>query len=108
MSPRHRIEAFGALAVTPRPLPAYRDMFLLSDHDLLAGPVLDCPSGSSPFGAQVRRFGGQVVSVDPAYGTPVDELLARIRTDMDRVFAWQRANPDGFNWDYLGSPDAFE
>lgn len=95
----------GHVAVTPRPLRTYRDMFLLTDDELLAGPVLDCPAGASPFGAQVRKLGGEVVSVDPAYAAP-DDLLTRVTADVGRVVAWQRAAPDGFNWSYLGSPDA--
>jgi hypothetical protein len=99
-----RRTALGALAVTPRPLAAYRDMFLLGDDDLTAGPILDCPAGASPFGAQVRALGGDVVSVDPAYADPAG-LSARVRADIDRIIGWQRAHPDGFDWSYLGSPD---
>jgi hypothetical protein len=94
----------GAVAVTPRPLPAYRDMFLLTDDELRAGPILDCPAGASPFGALVRALGGQTVSVDPAYGEP-DGLVDRVAVDIDRIADWQRANPAGFNWSYLGSPE---
>lgn len=98
-----RATPLGALAVTPRPLPAYRDMFLLGDDDLTAGPILDCPAGASPFGAQVRALGGEVVSVDPAYAEP-GGLADRARADLDRIVAWQRAHPGGFDWSYLGSP----
>ena len=94
----------GALAVTSRPLDAYRDMFRLDDSDLTAGPILDCPAGASPFGAQVRALGGEVVSVDPAYARP-DGLITRARADLDRIVSWQHTNPAGFDWSYLGSPD---
>ena len=94
----------GAPAVTPRPLDAYRDMFRLDDHDLLDGPVLDCPAGASPFGAQVRALGGEVVSVDPAYVAP-DLLAARARADLERIVAWHRRHPEGIDWSYLGSPE---
>jgi hypothetical protein len=59
----------GEVVVTPRPPSDYRNMFLLDDG-LLEGPILDCPGGASPFGAQVRARGGIVVSVDPAYRQP--------------------------------------
>jgi hypothetical protein len=95
------------LAVTPRPLATYRDMFLLTDAELRGGPILDCPAGASPFGSQVRALGGQVSSVDPAYRRPA-ELVERARADVARIVAWQRANPAGFDWSYLGSPDAVE
>jgi hypothetical protein len=103
-SNQRRGAPLGAPAVTPRPLPAYRDMFLLDDDELLAGPILDCPAGASPFGVQVRRLGGEVVSVDPVYAAPA-RLGERVRADLDRVVAWHRAYPDGIDWSYLGSPD---
>ena len=94
----------GGVAVTPRPLPAYRDMFQLTEADLLDGPILDCPAGASSFGAVVRAIGGEVVSVDPAYAAP-DGLVDRVAADIARISEWQRAHPAGFNWDYLGSPE---
>jgi hypothetical protein len=103
-----RAGGLGELAVTPRPLPAYRDMFLLTDADLRAGPILDCPAGASPFGAQVRALGGAVTAVDPAYHRPAEELVERARADVRRVTAWQRADAAGFDWSYLGSPEAVE
>ena len=94
----------GTLAVTPRPLPMYRDMFLLDDAALTAGLILDCPAGASPFGAQVRALGGEAVSVDPAYGSAA-EVVPRALADIERVTAWHRANPHGFHWSYLGSAE---
>jgi hypothetical protein len=98
--------ALDKLVVTPRPLSDYRNMFLLTDDELLAGPILDCPAGASPFGAQVRARGGEVVSVDPTYALPRAELMARIADDLARLDVWINANPDGADWSYLGSPDA--
>jgi SAM-dependent methyltransferase len=99
-----RARLTGGVAVTPRPLAAYRDMFLLTDDELRAGPILDCPAGASPFGALVRALGGQAVSVDPAYGE-AEALVDRVAVDIVRIADWQRANPAGFNWSYLGSPE---
>jgi len=50
-------------------------MFLITDADLIAGPILDCPAGASPFGAQVRALGGTVISVDPAYSVSPAEII---------------------------------
>jgi hypothetical protein len=96
----------GEIAVTPRSLSEYRDMFLLTDADLTAEPILDCPAGASPFGAQVRARGGTVVSVDPEYHRPLQELVGRVRADLERTAAWMAANPGNFDWSYLGSPPA--
>jgi hypothetical protein len=98
----------GELIITPRALADYRDMFLLTDADLASGPILDCPGGSSPFGAQIRARGGRVVSVDPAYDVPRAELVERVTADLAHSAAWVAAHPDNFDWSYLGSPAAFD
>lgn len=95
----------GKLIVTPRPLFDYRNMFLLTDEELLAGPILDCPAGASPFAAQVRARGGRAVSVDPIYG-PRADVEARIAADLAHVHSWLAAGPVGLDWSYLGSADA--
>jgi hypothetical protein len=99
-------EPIGDIAVTPRSLWDYRDMFLLDDGELLGGPILDCPGGASPFGAQVRARGGIVVSVDPEYHRPVEVLVARVRADLQRTAAWMAAHPTNFDWSYLDSARA--
>jgi hypothetical protein len=96
----------GDIVVTPRSLSDYRDMFLLEEGDVLGGPILDCPGGASPFGAQVRARGGTVVSVDPEYHRPRHALVERVRADLERTAAWMDANPGNFDWSYLGSPRA--
>jgi hypothetical protein len=83
----------GSIAITSRPLAVYRDMFALTDDDLLAGPILDCPGGASSFGAEVRARGGRVVSADPLYVYPPELLAGRVRDDRDRAYAWVAANP---------------
>lgn len=97
--------ALGKLIVTPRPLFDYRNMFLLTDEELVAGPILDCPAGASPFAAQVRARGGQAVSVDPIYG-PRAAVEARVAADLAHVHEWLTAGPVGLDWSYLGSADA--
>ncbi len=99
-------QAIGQLIITSRPFSDYQDMFLLTDADLVAGPILDCPGGASPFGAQVRARGGTVVSVDPAYRIPREELSARVSRDLGHSATWTAENAHNFDWDYLGSPDS--
>jgi hypothetical protein len=96
----------GRLVVTPRALADYRDMFVLTDDDLTAGPILDCPGGASPFGAQVRARGGTVVSVDPAYTAPLADLIAVVRADIQRTYTWAATQDATVNWAYLGSAEA--
>ena len=84
----------------------YRDMFVLSEADLTAGPILDCPGGASSFGAQVRARGGDVVSVDPMYHATAAEILRRSAESRRRIHHYQSDHPDQFHWPYLGSPAA--
>lgn len=96
----------GQLVITPRALADYRDMFVLSDDDLYRGPILDCPGGASPFGAQVRARGGSAVSVDPVYALPTDELMRRIGEDIQRTAAWVASQRETIHWPYVGTADA--
>jgi len=96
----------GEIAVTSRCLGEYRDMFVLSEADLAAGPILDCPGGASSFGAQVRARGGDVVSVDPIYRASVAEILRRSAESRRRIHHYQSDHPGQFHWPYLGSPAA--
>ncbi len=96
--------ALDDFLITARPLSDYRDMFLLTDEELCAGPILDCPGGASPFGAQVRARGGDVVSVDPMYETPQSEFAQLLERHIARHRAWMSAYPGGFDWSYIGSP----
>lgn len=100
------VTAIDKIVITPRTLYDYRNMFLLTDDDLVAGPILDCPAGASPFGAQVRARGGTAVSADLAYQLPRPELEAKIRSDLANLWAWVDANLDVADWSYLGSPDS--
>jgi hypothetical protein len=96
----------GGIAVTPRPLFDYRNMLVLTDEDLVAGPILDCPAGASPFGAQVRARGGDVVSVDPVYQLSRAEIMARVQRNLSGSPAWLSAHAPYIKWGYLGSVDA--
>ena len=50
-----------AIAVTARDLADYRHMFALGDDMLAQCAFLDCASGASTFGAELRARGGQVL-----------------------------------------------
>lgn len=97
-----------AIAATPRPLDDYRDIFLLEDKELVASRILDCGSGASPFGAQVRARGGTVVSVDPIYKRAANNLQAMVFDDLAHVARWTWEHRECFDWSNLGSPRMFE
>jgi hypothetical protein len=100
------VRQIGRLVVTPRALAEYRDMFLLSQRDLTAGPILDCPGGASPFGAQVRARGGTVVSVDPAYELTPAELMRGVWQDIAHTSDWVASQRETIEWSYVGTADA--
>lgn len=95
----------GDIIVSGRPYEEYRAMFGLTDAEILAGPVLDCPGGAGPFGAAVRARGGEVISVDPAYVTPPDALVAQAKEGLERGIRWLEANRDSYVWTWFGSVD---
>jgi hypothetical protein len=96
----------GRLVITPRALAEYRDMFVLSDDDLIDGPILDCPGGASPFGCQVRARGGSAVSVDPAYKLPTAELMGQVHQDIAHTGQWVASQHDTIEWSYVGTAAA--
>ena len=96
----------GDVLVTPRPFFDYQRMFGITTGDLKAGTILDCPSGASPFAAQVRLRGGSAVSVDPIYQLALDEVLNLVQTTLNRAPAWLEADHPHVNRSFFGSPDA--
>lgn len=78
-------------------------MFDLTDADLLAGPVLDCPGGGASFAAEARALGVEVVSVDPLYSTPPAELAERTRRDTDRSSEFIGENLERYVWTFFQS-----
>jgi len=93
-------------AVTARGLFDYRHAFVLDDDELTAGPILDCPGGASPFAAHPRARGGIVISVDPIYDQPVEDIVGRVTANLAHAPDWLTAHRDSIDWSYLGSPDA--
>jgi hypothetical protein len=80
-------------------------MFGLTDAEILAGPLLDCPGGAGAFGAGVRARGGEAVSVDPAYSLPPAELVAEVRAGLERGLRYLDDNRESYVWTWFSSPD---
>jgi hypothetical protein len=91
-------EAITKILVTSRDYHEYLAMFGLSEEDCRTYRFLDCPGGASDFGAQVRRRGGQAVSVDPVYDLSPDELQEHVLSELDRGI--QRAADVPFLYDF--------
>jgi len=88
-----------------RSLDEYRRMFSLTDEDL-KGRILGCADGPASFNATMHRRSGRVVSCDPLYAFPGEEIRARIDATRDHLVALARRDAERFVWDgRIGSPE---
>ncbi|MBI3217808.1 MAG: hypothetical protein HYZ38_28725 [Mycobacterium sp.] len=95
------------IAVTARGLSDYSQMFALDAETLTQRSFLDCASGASSFGAEVRARGGHVLSVDPLYGAGVDAVRQRSLHNLTNCEQWLGTHTDLIDWDNIGSPAAY-
>lgn len=96
-----------ATAVTARGLNDYRLMFALDDNTLAQCEFLDCASGASSFGAEMRARNGQVLSADPLYGAGLDAVRRRALHNLNNCDHWLSAHTGIIDWDHLGSPSTY-
>ncbi|WP_217921242.1 class I SAM-dependent methyltransferase [Miltoncostaea oceani] len=99
------MRGIGDIIVSSRPYEEYRDMFGLTDAELLAGPVLDCPGGAGGFAAGLRARGGEVVSADPAYAEDPAALVARSRAGLEHGLRYLAENRDSYVWTWFDSAE---
>ena len=103
MSRPDALRGLGDIIVSSRPYDEYLAMFDLSDDDVLAGAVLDCPAGAGGFASGVRARGGEVVSVDPAFALPPAELVAASRAGLEHALAYLARNIESYEWEFFDS-----
>lgn len=72
-------------------------MFALSDDDLTRS-ILGCGDGPASFNAEATEAGVEVMSVDPIYAFPADEIQARVESVFDDMVYQTAANADDFVW----------
>lgn len=96
-----------AIAVTARGLDDYRHMFALDDDTLAQCDFLDCASGASAFGAELRAHGGHVVSADPLCCAGLDAVRQRALHNLTRCEQWLGTHKGVINWDHVGSAAAY-
>ncbi len=95
----------GDIVVSSRPYEEYLAMFGLGEAEVVAGPVLDCPGGASAFARGVRARGGRAVAVDPVYGTPPRDLVARVRAGLEHGLRYLDQNRESYVWSHFDSPE---
>jgi hypothetical protein len=95
------------IAVTARSLDDYRHMFAFDNDTLAQCEFLDCASGASAFGAELRARGGRVLSVDPLYGAGLAAVRERALHNLNNCEQWLNTHTAVIDWDHLGSPCAY-
>jgi hypothetical protein len=90
-----------------RGLPEYRDIFSLTDDDL-PRRILSCADGAASFNAHWTKQGGRVVSVDPLYAEPLEEIRLRLERGLAEILPQVKADPANYVWSYYSGPDALE
>jgi hypothetical protein len=97
----------ASTAITARSLDDYRHMFAFDEDALAQCDFLDCASGASAFGAELRARGGQVLSADPLYGAGLATVRERALHNLNNCEQWLGTHTDVIDWDHLGSPAAY-
>jgi SAM-dependent methyltransferase len=78
----------------------YVAMFALTEADLQKR-ILGCGDGPASFNAELTRRGGRVVSVDPLYRFPAENIRSRIDATFDTVIEQTGKNHDDFAWKHI-------
>lgn len=82
-------------------------MFALDDDTLTRCEFLDCASGASAFGAELRARGGHVLSADPLYTAGLDAVRQRALHNLKHSEQWLDAHSVVIDWDHLISPATY-
>jgi SAM-dependent methyltransferase len=87
------------VAMTCRSFNEYKEMFMLDEHLLNKGKVLDVASGASSFVAELSKRGYDAVAVDPLYKLSLEEMndlgnkeieIATLKLDKIKdLFVWE-------------------
>jgi hypothetical protein len=79
-------------------------MFALTRGDL-ASSILDCAGGPASFTAEMRRAGKQVVSCDPIYAFPANQIARRIYETAPKILERAHRTSENFIWTEFDSPE---
>jgi ubiquinone/menaquinone biosynthesis C-methylase UbiE len=104
MSKTEHYEQTGVV-MTCRSYEEYVQMFMLDEHLLKKGKVLDVASGGSSFVAELNKRGHNAIGVDPLYRLPVEEMSTHGDTEI--AIANQKLDKVKhlYVWDSYGSLD---
>jgi len=82
----------------------YVMMFAMTDADLRRR-ILGCGDGPASFNAILTKQGGHILSVDPIYRFPVEDIRRRIRETYTDVIEQTRKNMHEFVWKNIRTLD---
>ena len=82
-----------------RSLDEYRQMFALSEDDLVR-TIIGVGDGPASFNAEMHALGKQVVSVDPLFAFTADDIEWRFYAVVDAIIEQVKATPDDWVWTY--------
>ena len=79
-------------------------MFDLSDADL-SKPIVGVGDGPASFNAEMHEQGRRVVSCDPIYVFPGEQIRSRVEATHDQLVEFARQHRDTFVWRHIESPE---
>ena len=82
-----------------RSLDEYRRMFQLTDDDLRK-KIVGCGDGPASFNAEMAKHGHRMVSFDPAYQFPGEDIRKCFDESVDVVVDQVRQHPQNYVWKY--------
>lgn len=85
-----------------RSLNEYKEMFSLTDFDL-GKKILGCGDGPACFNAELTKFGGKVVSVDPIYQFKAKQIKSRIDDVYSEIMEQMSKNKNDYVWNNISS-----
>jgi hypothetical protein len=88
---------YGTIAPYGRSFEEYCLMFALEERDRVKR-VIGVGDGPCNFNAEATRRGWRVVSVDPLYGLPREEVKARVQAAIEPMVASVALTPQHWTW----------
>ncbi|MUL34290.1 class I SAM-dependent methyltransferase [Priestia megaterium] len=98
MSNEEFYEQIG-VAMTCRSYEEYEKIFLLEDHFLNKGKILDVAAGASSFVAEANKRGYDAVAVDPLYNLTVEQMTLHGQKEMKEATEKLAKNVSFLSWD---------
>ncbi|MCR8644441.1 class I SAM-dependent methyltransferase [Paenibacillus sp. N1-5-1-14] len=81
----------------------YKVMFGLTEEEIRAYEILDCPSGACSFTAIANGLGGRVTAADIAYYHAVEELNDKGLQDIEHAIESIAKVKNKYVWDYFSN-----